>query len=311
MNEQSVPLPASGAARPAARALPDRLADWLPKIVLAPTVVITLVAVYGYMIWTALLSLTNSRILPVWKFIGTEQYTKLFANERWDVAVGNLVLFGGLFILTCLVIGVLMAILLDQKIRAEGALRTIYLYPMAISFIVTGTAWKWLLNPGLGLEKTIREWGFESFSFDWLVNPDMVIYCLVIAAVWQSSGFVMAMFLAGLRGVDQDMVKAAQLDGASMPKIYRRIILPSLKPVFFSAFVILSHIAIKSFDLVMALTGGGPGYASDLPATFMYQHAFTRGQMGLGAASAIVMLGGVLAILVPYLYSELRGKKHG
>ncbi|MFC6673855.1 carbohydrate ABC transporter permease [Marinobacterium aestuariivivens] len=311
MTEQSVSLPATGAARPVARRLPDRLADWLPKIVLAPTVVITLVAVYGYMIWTGLLSLTNSRILPVWKFIGTEQYGKLFANERWSVAVENLIIFGGLFILVCLVIGVLMAILLDQKIRAEGALRTIYLYPMAISFIVTGTAWKWLLNPGLGLEKTLHDWGFESFSFDWLVNPDMVVYCLVIAAVWQSSGFVMAMFLAGLRGVDQDMVKAAQLDGASMPKIYRRIILPSLKPVFFSAFVILSHIAIKSFDLVMALTGGGPGYASDLPATFMYQHAFTRGQMGLGAASAMVMLGGVLAILVPYLYSELRGKKHG
>jgi glucose/mannose transport system permease protein len=311
MNEKTLPLPDNGLVRPVALSFQDRLAAQLPKLVLAPTVIITLVAVYGYMIWTGLLSFTSSRILPSWKFIGTEQYSKLMENDRWCVSVENLIIFGGLFILVCLVLGVLMAILLDQKIRAEGALRTIYLYPMAISFIVTGTAWKWLLNPGLGLQKTIRDWGFESFTFDWLVNPDMVVYCLVIAAVWQSSGFVMALFLAGLRGVDQEMIKAAQLDGATMPMIYRRIILPSLKPVFFSAFVILSHIAIKSFDLVAALTGGGPGYSSDLPAIFMYQHAFTRGQMGLGAASAMVMLGVVLAILVPYLYSELRSKKNG
>jgi len=311
MNKQSVALPQPEVKRGGFGWLTDTLARALPKLVLAPTVVATIVCIYGYIGWTALLSFTNSRILPVWKFNGTVQYEKLFENDRWLVSLENLVLFGGLFILVCLAIGIFMAILLDQKIRGEGVIRAIYLYPMAISFIVTGTAWKWLLNPGLGLEKMVQDWGFAGFSFDWLVNPDMVVYCLVIAAVWQSSGFVMALFLAGLRGVDQEMVKAAQLDGASLPMIYRRIILPSLKPVFFSAFVILSHIAIKSFDLVAALTGGGPGYSSDLPANFMYTHAFTRGQMGLGAASAMVMLGGVLAILVPYLYSELRGKKNG
>ena len=247
----------------------------------------------------------------MWKFVGFEQYEKLFLNDRWMVSLSNLVIFSFLFIALCLVIGMVLAVLLDQKIRNEGVIRSIYLYPMAISFIVTGTAWKWLMNPSLGLEKMMHDWGWTSFSFDWLVNPDMVVYTLVIAAVWQSSGFVMALFIAGLRGVDDEMIKAAKLDGASMPTIYRRIILPSLKPVFFSCFVILAHIAIKSFDLVAALTGGGPGYASDLPANFMYAHEFTRGQMGLGAASAMVMLGGVLAILVPYLYSELRGKKHG
>ncbi|MGB1237475.1 MAG: carbohydrate ABC transporter permease [Pseudomonadales bacterium] len=281
----------------------------MPKIVLAPSFLIVMVCIYGYILWTVALSLTKSRMLPVWKFVGFDQYSKLFANDRWAVALDNLIVFGGLFIIICLALGIVMAILLDQKIRQEGLLRTIYLYPMAISFIVTGTAWKWLLNPSLGIQNMMRDWGFENFTFDWLVNSDMVVYCLVIAAVWQSSGFVMALFLAGLRGVDQEMVKAAQLDGATMPTIYRRIILPSLKPVFFSAFVILSHIAIKSFDLVAALTGGGPGYSSDLPANFMYAHAFTRSQMGLGAASGVVMLGGVLAILIPYLYSELRGKK--
>ena len=291
------------------RRFTDMLADSMPKLVLAPSFLIVMVCIYGYILWTVALSFTKSRMLPQWEFVGFDQYDKLLNNDRWAVSSENLVVFGGLFIIICLVIGIGMAILLDQKIRQEGLLRTIYLYPMAISFIVTGTAWKWLLNPSMGIQKIVREWGFEDFTFDWLVNSEMVVFCLVIAAVWQSSGFVMALFLAGLRGVDSEMIKAAQLDGASMPTIYRRIILPTLKPVFFSAFVILSHIAIKSFDLVTALTGGGPGYSSDLPANFMYAHAFTRSQMGLGAASGVMMLGGVLAILIPYLYSELRGKK--
>lgn len=286
------------------------LADWIPKLVMAPTVVVTLVCMYGYMIWTAVLSMTNSRMLPSYDFVGFSQYERLFDNDRWLVALANLGVFGGLFIGICLVLGVILAIFLDQKIRNEGAIRTIYLYPMAISFIVTGTAWKWLLNPTNGFEKLMVDLGFEQFTFDWLVNPDKVVYCLVIAAVWQASGFIMALFLAGLRGVDGDLIKAAQLDGAGTFTTYRRIILPSLKPVFFSALVILAHIAIKSFDLVAALTNGGPGYSSDLPANFMYAHTFTRSQIGLGSASAIVMLGCVLAILVPYLYSELRGKRY-
>lgn len=306
------PLPnAEPAARPAPRRTGDLLQRILPKLVLGPTMVTTLLFIYGFVIWTAVLSLTKSSFLPQYDFVGLLQYEKLFNNDRWGVASMNIVIFGGLFILICLALGVVMAILLDQRIRAEGAIRTIILYPMALSFIVTGTAWKWILNPGLGLQKMVQDWGFPNFTFDWLVNSHMVVYTLVIAAVWQASGFVMALFLAGLRGVDNSIVKAAQLDGASMPTIYRRIILPHLRPVFFSSFIILSHIAIKSFDLVMALTGGGPGYSSDLPATFMYTTTFSRGQIALGSASAILMLGVVLAILIPYLYSELRGKRHG
>lgn len=289
----------------------ERLQQWLPKIVLSPTVIIAAVFIYGFMIWTGVLSLTKSRLLPKYDFVGFAQYAKLFENERFLVAAKNILIFGGLFIVICLLIGVILAILLDQKIRAEGTIRAIFLYPMALSFIVTGTVWKWLLNPGLGIEKLVRDWGFESFEFDWIVQSDMAIYTLVIAAVWQASGFVMAMFLAGLRGIDDNIIKAAQLDGASMPRIYWRIILPQLRPVFFGAFMILSHIAIKSFDLVVALTGGGPGYSTDLPATFMYTAVYTRAQMGLGSASAMLMLGAVLAILIPYLYSELRGKRHG
>ncbi|MFY0991511.1 carbohydrate ABC transporter permease [Halomonas sp. C05BenzN] len=298
--------------RVAARHTPAaRLQQWLPRLVLAPSVAVSLFFVYGFMLWTFILSLTSSRMLPSYDFVGLAQYARLMANDRWWVASTNLVVFGGLFVAICLVLGACLAILLDQRIRHEGALRTLYLYPMALSFIVTGVVWKWLLNPGLGLQAMVRSWGFESFTFDWLVNPDMAVYTLVIAAVWQASGFVMALFLAGLRGIDDSIIKAAQLDGASLPRIYLRVILPCLRPVVFSAVMILSHIAIKSFDLVVALTGGGPGYASDLPATFMYAHAFTRAQIGLGSASAMLMLGGVLAILIPYLYSELRSRQHG
>ncbi len=288
----------------------DALQRWLPKLVMAPTVVMILVGFYGYILWTLVLSFTNSSFMPSYKWVGLQQYARLMANDRWWVASQNLLVFGGLFIGVSLVIGVFLAVLLDQRIRREGFIRTIYLYPMALSMIVTGTAWQWLLNPGLGIDKMLRDWGWEGFRFDWLVDPDRVVYCLVIAAVWQASGFVMALFLAGLRGVDQSIVRAAQIDGASLPTIYLRIVLPSLRPVFFSALMILAHIAIKSFDLVAAMTAGGPGYASDLPAMFMYNFTFSRGQMGIGSASAMMMLGAILMILVPYLYSELRGKRH-
>ncbi|WP_417707274.1 carbohydrate ABC transporter permease [Pseudomonas sp.] len=288
----------------------DLLQRWLPKLVLAPSMLVVLVGFYGYILWTLVLSFTNSSFMPSYKWVGLQQYMRLLDNDRWWVASQNLLLFGGLFIGISLVIGVFLAVLLDQRIRREGFIRTIFLYPMALSMIVTGTAWKWLLNPGLGLDKLLRDWGWEGFRLDWLVDQDRVIYCLVIAAVWQASGFVMALFLAGLRSVDQSIIRAAQVDGAGLPTIYLRIVLPSLRPVFFSALMILAHIAIKSFDLVAAMTAGGPGYASDLPAMFMYSFTFSRGQMGIGSASAMLMLGAVLAILVPYLYSELRGKRH-
>ncbi len=290
----------------------SRLADViLPKLVLAPTVLACLIGFYVFIGWTAWLSFTESRLLPRYEWAGFVQYVELFGNERWWGAMQNLGIFGGLFILVSLALGLLMAVLLDQKIRFEGAIRTLYLYPMALSFIVTGTAWKWILNPGLGLEKMAHDWGFTGVTFDWIINPDFAIYTVVIAGVWQSSGFVMALFLAGLRGVDDSIIKAAQMDGASLPTIYTRIIIPSLRPVFLSAFMILAHIAVKSFDLVMALTGGGPGFATDLPSIFMYQHGFTRGQLGLGAASAMMMLFTACAVVMPLLYSELRRERRG
>lgn len=286
------------------------MSQWLerhvPKIVLAPSFAAVIVFVYGFIAWTAYISLTRSRLLPKYEFDGFIQYSRLAEAPRFEVALTNLAVFGILFIVISMVMGLALAIFLDQRIRIEGAIRTIYLYPMALSLIVTGTAWKWILNPGLGIETVVRNLGFTNFSLDWLVNPDMAIYTVVIAGVWQASGFVMALFLAGLRSVDQEIIRAAQVDGIPVSRIYSAIIIPSMAPIFLSAFIVLSHLAIKSFDLVIALTGGGPGYATDLPATYMFAMAFSRGDIGQAAASAMVMMMIVFAIVVPYLYSELR-----
>lgn len=283
----------------------------LPKLVVAPAFVLGFAFIYGLMLWNGVLSVTASRMLPNYdQFVGLAQYQRLFEMDRWWVALRNLGIFSVLYVAGALALGLLLAIFLDQKIRFEGALRTIYLYPMALSFIVTGTAWKWILDPSLGLEKLMHDLGWQSFHFDWLVQSETAIYCVVIAGIWQSAGFAMALFLAGLRGIDDSIIKAAQIDGASLARIYWRIILPILRPVVFSTVLVLSHLSIKSFDLVMALTAGGPGFASDVPATFMFVMSFTRGQIGLGAASATMMLATVAAIVVPYLYSELRAKPH-
>ena len=284
------------------------LQDNMPKIVLAPSFIAVMVFVYGFIAWTAWVSLTRSRLMPRYEFDSFIQYERLADSPRFETAMVNLAIFGTLFIVIAMVLGLLLAILLDQKIRTEGAIRTIYLYPMALSMIVTGTAWKWILNPELGIEATVKGWGFANFEFNWLVEPDMAIYTVVLAAVWQSSGFVMALFLAGLRSVDEEIIKAAQVDGIPTWRVYSAIIIPSMSPIFLSAFIVLAHLAIKAFDLVIALTGGGPGYATDLPATYMYAMAFSRGDIGQAASSAMVMMLVVFTIVVPYLYSELRTK---
>ena len=229
------------------------LREVLPRLVLSPSLFLILLFVYGFIIYTGYLSLTDSRMLPSYELDGFGNYTKLWGQRNWLIALQNLAIFGILYIAICSVLGLVLAILLDQKIRGEGILRPIYLYPMALSFIVTGTAWKWFLDPGLGLENTMHLWGWESFTFNWIKDRNMAIYTVVIAAVWQSSGFVMAMFLAGLRGIDSEILKAAQMDGASRWSLYTRIVIPQLRPVFLSAFVVLAHLAIKAYDLVCGL----------------------------------------------------------
>jgi len=288
------------------RAGSDRL---VARLVLSPTVAIAAVFLYGFALWTGWISLTGSTLLPNYDFAGLVQYQRLWANPRWLTAYGNLFVFGALYVALCVAIGLLLAILLDRRIACEGALRTIYLYPMAVSFVVTGTAWRWILNPSLGLQQSVRDLGWTGFSFDWLGDPDRALYTLVIAGVWQSAGFAMALFLAALRGIDGEIVKAARIDGAPVWKIYAFILIPMLRPAFLTVIVLLAVAVLRNFDLVVVLTGGGPGYASDLPSRFMYEMAFRRDQLGLGAASAIMMLFTFIAIIVPYLYSELRVRR--
>jgi glucose/mannose transport system permease protein len=286
-------------------------AGYLPKLLFSPSVFLVLVCVYGYIMFTVYLSFTTSTMLPTFDLAGTASYHRLLALDNWNVSLHNLATFASLYILIAMVLGLGLAILIDQKIKAESAFRSIFLYPMALSFIVTGTAWKWLLDPGVGLERSIHLMGWEGFSFTWIKDSEMAIYCVVIAAVWQTSGFVMAMFLAGLRGVDTEQINAAKVDGAKTWQIYLRIILPQLGPVFVSAFVILAHMAIKSYDLVVALTNGGPGRSTWLPSVFMYQYTFTRNEMAVGAASSVLMLVAIGAVVLPYLFSEMRKVKNG
>ena len=283
----------------------------LPKLLLSPSVLLVLVCVYGYIMFTIYLSFTSSTLMPLYEWAGTASYQRLFAQENWHVALSNLWVFASLYIGVAVVLGMGFAILIDQHIRAEGVFRSIFLYPMALSFIVTGTAWKWLLDPGVGLEHTMHELGWQNFAFGWIKDSDMAIYCVVIAAVWQTTGFVMALFLAGLRGVDAEQISAARVDGARTWQIYLYIIIPQLGPVFVSAFVILAHMAIKSYDLVIALTNGGPGRSTWLPSVFMYQYSFTRNEMAIGAASAVMMLAAIGMVVLPYLYSEMRKVKNG
>ena len=273
-------------------------------LALLPTAIVVLVVYVGCMIWTVRLSFSSSRLLPVLDWVGLQQYQRLFANDRFLISVQNITIFGVLFIGGCLVIGFLLAVFIDQRVRAEGVFRTIYLYPHAMSFVVTGLAWQWFLNPGLGLQKLVRDMGFETFTFDWLVNQQMAIYTIVLAGLWQSSGLVMAILLAGLRGVDADLWKAARVDGIPAWRFYLSVVVPLLGPMIITSTVLLATSVVKLYDLVVAMTLGGPGIATEVPAKFVMDHLFERNNIGLATAAATVMLITVIAILAPWLYAQ-------
>jgi glucose/mannose transport system permease protein len=274
------------------------------SIALLPSAVIVLVVYVGCMLWTVRLSFSSSKLLPVLDWVGLEQYTRLFANERFLVSAENIVLFGVLFMIGALALGFLLAVLIDQQIRAEGVFRTIYLYPFAMSFIVTGLAWQWLLNPTLGLEKLAHDLGFRGFAFDWLVNQEMVVYTLVIAAIWHAAGLIMAIMLAGLRGVDADLWKAAKVDGIPTWRVYLSVVLPLLGPMVVTASVLLATSVARLYDLVVAMTRGGPGIASEVPAKFVMDHLFERNNIGLATAAATMMLITVAVVLAPLIYAR-------
>ena len=275
------------------RRLPEYLIIWVPLLLSAAHLV-------SFALWTIWISFTPSTLIPVSGWVGFRNYTAVMATRNWNIAFDNLLLFGGAFVLLSLFTGLALAVLIDQRIRGENVLRSIFLYPLAVSFVVTGTVWSWLLNPGLGIQKLVNDLGWISFRFDWLVDRDMAIWTIVIAAIWQSSGFAMALFLAGLRSVDSEILKAAQIDGAGPIRTYWRVILPTLWPITVTVIVVQLQFAISAFDLVRALTNGGPGIATQLPALVVYDLMFQRSQLGRGAAAAVLMLLILLAVLLPY-----------
>jgi glucose/mannose transport system permease protein len=278
-------------------------------IALLPMAVTVLVAYLGTVLWTLKVSMSNSRTFPSDEFVGLAQYERLFTNDRWLLSLENLALYGVLFIGLCMILGFLLAAFIDQKVMGEGLLRTIYLYPYAMSFVATGLVWQWLLNPGNGIQQAVRQWGFEDFTFDWIVDQDMVMYTIVIATVWQTSGLVMALLLAGLRGIDEDIWKAARIDGIPTWRVYVSIVLPMLGPSLATVFVLLSTAVIKLFDAVASMTQGGPGTASEVPAKFIMDHLFGRANLALASAGSIVLLMTVLALLTPFWYLRARQKR--
>ncbi|MDA3941714.1 MAG: sugar ABC transporter permease [Spirochaetia bacterium] len=280
--------------------------DLVARSVLFPTVVLTMVFVYAFIIFTIYISFTNSKLMPTFGWVGFQNYIKLFKLDHWHIALKNMVIFSVLYIGLSTLFGLFMAILIDLNKFSETFFRPIYLYPMAISFIVTGTAWKWFLDPGIGIERIMHQWGFTSFHFTWIKDSEFAIYTIVIAAIWQVSGYIMVIFLAGLRAIPHETIESAVVDGASVFTLYTKIVIPQLNAAFLSVFVILGHMAIKSYDLVVALTSGGPGRATELPSTFMYSYTFTRNQMGIGAASAVFMLTIFGIIIIPYLRHQIK-----
>ena len=288
-----------------------RATPWMAHLALLPSWLIAIVAYIGTMATTVELSFTRSKMLPVHDFVGWRQYERLFNSDVWLISCGNLAVFGILYVVGCLAIGTLLAILLDRRIKGEGLLRTIFLYPYALSFIVTGIVWRWLLDPTEGINGTLRSLGLSVLAFDWLGDQNLAIYTVVIAGVWQSAGLVMVLMLAGLRGVDDEIWKAARVDGIPVWRTYASIILPTTWPMVITSVVLLAMAVVKSYDLIIALTNGGPGVSTDLPAKFIVDYLFQRTNVGLATAAATVMMVVVIVVLMPWIYFQYLRKPQG
>lgn len=281
------------------------------KIASIPMILTAMVVFLGGTIWTIVYSFTDSKLLPRLRFVGLDQYDRLWSTSRWLISIENLIIYGVLATIFSLVIGFLLAVLLDQKIRFEDTFRTIFLYPFALSFIVTGLVWQWLLNPDFGIQSVVRGLGWIGFTFNPLYNADIVIYGVLIAGLWQGTGLIMCLMLAGLRGIDEDIWKAARVDGIPMWRTYLFIVIPMMRPVFITTLVLIASGIVKLYDLVVAQTGGGPGIASEVPAKYVYDLMFQAQNLGQGFAASTMMLVTVAIILIPWAYLEFGGKKRG
>lgn len=291
---------------------PNRLfKNWMAKLASIPMIVTAMVVFVGATTWTVVYSFTGSRMLPKTKWVGLDQYERLWDSDRWIISIKNLAIYGSCSMILTLFLGFCLAACLDRKIRFEGAFRTIFLYPFALSFVVTGLVWQWILNPDFGLQNVVRSWGWESFTFNPLNDPNTVIYGILIAGLWQGTGLIMCIMLAGLRGIDEDIWKATKVDGIGTVKAYVIVIIPMMRPVFITSLVLIASGIIKLYDLVVAQTGGGPGLASEVPAKYVIEYMFRAQNLGQGFAASTMMLCSVVIILIPWAYLEFGGRKRG
>ena len=281
------------------------------KIAAIPMVATALVIFVGCTLWTVYHSFTKSKLLPSNKWVGLDQYERLWSQNRWLISIENLAIYGIFSLIFSLVIGFILAALLDQKIRFENTFRTIFLYPFALSFIVTGLVWQWMLNPEFGVQKIVRDLGWESFTFDPLYNADIVIFGVLFAGLWQGTGLIMCLMLAGLRGIDEDIWKAARVDGIPAWKTYILVVIPMMRPVFITTLVIITAGIVKVYDLVVAQTNGGPGIASEVPAKYVYDYMFQNQNLGQGFAASTMMLLSVLIVVIPWAYLEFKEQRDG
>jgi len=262
---------------------PSRLfKNIMAKIASIPMILTALVVFVGGTAWTVTYSFTGSRLLPKTKWVGLDQYERLWDSDRWIISITNLGIYGFCSMIFTLVVGFCLAACLDRKIRFESVFRTIFLYPFALSFVVTGLVWQWILN-----------------------------YGLLIAGLWQGTGLIMCIMLAGLRGIDEDIWKAAKVDGIGTVKTYVVVIIPMMRPVFITSLVLIASGIIKLYDLVVAQTGGGPGLSSEVPAKYVIDFMFRAQNLGQGFAASTMMLCSVVIILIPWAYLEFGGRKRG
>ena len=282
------------------------------KIAAIPMIVTALLVFVGGTAWTIVYSFTKSGLLPRLKWVGFQQYERLWDTKKWLVSIENLFIYGLCMLILMFVIGFILAALIDQKVRFESVFRTVILYPYALSFVVTGLIWQWILNPSFGVQGIVRDLGWASFTFDPLYNPDIAIFGVLIAGLWQGSGLVMVLMLAGLRGIDEDVWKATRVDGIPTWKTYVVVIIPMMRPVFITTLVIVTTGIVKVFDLIVAQTGGGPGIATEVPAKYVYDLMFQAQNLGQGFAASTMMLLTVMMVVIPWAMLEFGGsKKHG
>jgi glucose/mannose transport system permease protein len=291
-------------------------------LLIAPSLIAVGIFVYGFIGWTGYVSLSRwSGLLPDYHFVGADNYERLKDRPRFQADIRNTIVFTGLFLLSASVLGFLAAAMLDQKIKAEAFFRGVFLFPMAVSFIVTGIAWSWLFNPSSGVNLLSRKLGYDGPVPEWSTDADVLLgfdlggieagipvalLPVVVAATWQLAGFTMAMYLAGIRGVPEELREAARVDGANEWQVYRRVVLPLLRPITLGVVVILGHISLKIFDLTVVMTGSGPNFTADLPAFYMFETTFRGNHFAEGAAIAMVLLFLVATLVIPYLYFSLR-----